>query len=269
MAPCRASDALAPSLVPAGGGVQSFRLQGANFLRNSIIRWNGIPVAEGWQGFVSMQALDAAIPPAYLASGGEFQVSVETPAPGGGTSAALTFRISTFALDCGAPSATVDAGRSTTYSILLTPQYGSFDAPVSFVCDGLPKGSSATFSPPNMTPGAGTANVTLSVRTTAPAGSTAAMLTASGPMPPIVAGLAVFGLLAVLGGSVGRSRPLARGRWVTACALLALWLIASSCGAGGSGGHAGDGTPPGTYQISARATAGSLDVTLPLTLVVR
>ena len=262
-------DALAPSLVSAGGGVQSFRLQGEGFLRNSIIRWNGIPVAEGWQGFVSMQALDAAIPPAYLASGGEFQVSVETPAPGGGTSAALTFRISTFALDCGAPSATVDAGRSTTYSILLTPQYGSFDAPVSFVCDGLPKGSSATFSPPNMTPGAGTANVTLSVRTTAPAGSTAAMLTASGPMPPIVAGLAVFGLLAVLGGSVGRSRPLARGRWVTACALLALWLIASSCGAGGSGGHAGDGTPPGTYQISARATAGSLDVTLPLTLVVR
>lgn len=260
-------DAISPAVIPGGGSVTSFRLLGAGFLRNSIVKWNGAALHAGWEGFVSMQALDMAIPSAYLATGGEYQVSIENPSPGGGVSGSLPFRITTFTLSCGASAATVDAGGSASYPILLSPSLGPFDAPVSFICDGLPRGCAATFSPANPTPGDAAVTVSLTVRTTGPSDlATASSLARPGLFPPFLALLAAIGAL-TLGPKRGfwTRRSKAR-RWLAACALLSLWFFNSSCGSGGS---SVDRTPAGTYRITVRAVAGTLDVNTPLTLVVR
>ena len=91
-------DALSPAVVPGGGSVTSFRILGAGFLHNSVIKRNGAARHSGLKGFVSMQALDVALPYGNLAAGGEFQVLVENPAPGGGVSDPLIFRIATIML---------------------------------------------------------------------------------------------------------------------------------------------------------------------------
>ncbi|HSQ79016.1 MAG TPA: SBBP repeat-containing protein, partial [Candidatus Bathyarchaeia archaeon] len=89
---------------PAGtaGGSADLRLLGSDFVVSSRARWNGEILPSGYTG---PGALLATIPAADLATGGEFEVSVVNPAPEGGVSATLTYRIATFALSAPAPSA--------------------------------------------------------------------------------------------------------------------------------------------------------------------
>jgi hypothetical protein len=266
--PVPALDTLSPDTLPAGGNWGRFRLQGSNFLRCSIIHWNGTVLSGGRDGsYLSSSELDTGVPSADLASGGEFQVTVENPEPGGGISAPLLFRIATFQLSTSAASATVDAGQSATYTLLLTPQYGSFDATVTFTCEGLPEGCSASFSPASTIPGGAPRNVVLTLRTSASSASLAAV--ATGLTGYI---LSALGLLLVAASFFCRPRrsssspPSGHGHWLTAGALALLLLFMATCAAGGSGGA---GVPQGTYAFTAKGTAWKLSVAVPLTLVVR
>ncbi len=92
---------VAPNLVPAlasmtvtamavGSPGFNLRVGGANFINGSVVRWNG---ADRATTFISSAVLQAAIPATDLAAVGTAAVTVFTPAPGGGVSAALTFRI--------------------------------------------------------------------------------------------------------------------------------------------------------------------------------
>ncbi len=82
------------SLSPArgfiGGGDFTLTVNGSGFALPSIVRWNG---AARPTTFVSSSQLRAAIPASDSATAGTAQVSVFTPAPGGGVSAALPFTI--------------------------------------------------------------------------------------------------------------------------------------------------------------------------------
>ena len=87
----------APSLsslspVNVGGGPDGFVLtvSGRNFVSNSIVQWNG---TNRTTSFVSSTELQATIPAADIATPGTAEVTVINPAPGGGTSNALTFTI--------------------------------------------------------------------------------------------------------------------------------------------------------------------------------
>jgi len=266
-------DSLSPASAIAGSSLPGFRLLGSNFLRSSIIRWNGAALSAGWDGYVSSGALDAGIPLADLAAGGEFQVAVENPAPAGGTTASLVFRIATVSLSASTASLTVNAGQQAVFPLLLTPMYGSFDAPVALSCEGLPEHSTASFSPATPTPGSTPLNIVLTVTTKAPSMSAAAgALGPAGSLPPAL-GL----LLLIAAALLARSRPLASprhsktGRWVTAGVLAFVMLITASCGTGGDGSQDPHGprTPAGTYQITVRADSGSLSVAMPVTLIVR
>jgi hypothetical protein len=63
---------------------------GSGFVSASTVRWNG---SSRTTTFVSATQLTAAIPASDLAAAGTAQVTVFTPAPGGGTSSARSFTV--------------------------------------------------------------------------------------------------------------------------------------------------------------------------------
>src|SRR5204863_22557 len=65
-------------------------VNGSGFANSSLVRWNG---ATRTTTFVSGTQLQASISASDVAAAGVVQVSVLTPAPGGGTSGDLTFTI--------------------------------------------------------------------------------------------------------------------------------------------------------------------------------
>jgi hypothetical protein len=83
---------LAPSTVAAGGPALTLTLTGSGFLSGSVVRWNGADLATV---YASDTQLTATIPAANRASAGAASVTVFNASPGGGTSNALTFTVTT------------------------------------------------------------------------------------------------------------------------------------------------------------------------------
>ncbi|MDB5742946.1 MAG: Kelch domain protein [Polaromonas sp.] len=81
---------LAPTSATAGGAGLTLTVNGSNFVAGSQVRWNG---TNRTTTFVSATRLTAAIPAADTAAPGTAQVTVFTPGPGGGTSAAQVFTV--------------------------------------------------------------------------------------------------------------------------------------------------------------------------------
>jgi hypothetical protein len=81
---------LSPSSAPAGSRELSLSVFGANFLSNSVIRWDG---SARTTTYVNSSKLTTSIAPSYLSSVGEVSITVFNPAPGGGTSNSALFRI--------------------------------------------------------------------------------------------------------------------------------------------------------------------------------
>src|SRR5947207_2575728 len=74
---------LSPSSATAGTAPFTLAVKGGNFIPSSVVQWNG--AARGTT-FVSGTELHAAISSVDVAAAGTSQVTVVTPAPGGGTS---------------------------------------------------------------------------------------------------------------------------------------------------------------------------------------
>jgi uncharacterized protein (TIGR03437 family) len=81
---------LNPANANAGGAAFTLTVNGTNFVNNSVVRWNG---ADRATNFVSVTQLAAQISAADIANPGTATVTIFTPAPGGGTSNALSFAI--------------------------------------------------------------------------------------------------------------------------------------------------------------------------------
>ncbi len=90
--PSPTAKSIAPSSVTAGGPDFEAVLDGSGFNASSVAEWNGIPLATadltGGQIVVLIPAQDTA-------SATSAQITVTNPAPGGGTSAQLTFTVNT------------------------------------------------------------------------------------------------------------------------------------------------------------------------------
>src|SRR2546427_1474363 len=82
--------ALSPSSATAGGAGFTLTVSGANFVAPAVVRWNG---SDRTTTFVSSTELRAAISAGDITTAGTTQITVFTPLPGGGTSGALTFTI--------------------------------------------------------------------------------------------------------------------------------------------------------------------------------
>jgi hypothetical protein len=85
--PSLASGSLNPSSATAGGAGFTLTITGSNFVSASVVQWNGSPRTTT---YVSSTSLQAAIGASDIATTGSVSITVVTPAPGGGTSNALT-----------------------------------------------------------------------------------------------------------------------------------------------------------------------------------
>jgi hypothetical protein len=88
--PAPSVTSLSPTSATAGGTSFNLTVNGSNFISSSVVQWNG---SARTTAFVSASQLTAAIPAADIAAAGNNAVTVMNPAPGGGTSSALTFPV--------------------------------------------------------------------------------------------------------------------------------------------------------------------------------
>ncbi|HZJ46426.1 MAG TPA: IPT/TIG domain-containing protein [Pyrinomonadaceae bacterium] len=168
---------LSPAQVVGGSGAFELTLNGTNFVSASEVKWNGSPRTTT---FVNSNTLKAQITAADVATSGSVPVTVVNPSPGGGTSPAVNFTItstnpvpvlssltpgnasaggSAFTLTVGGSSFTVDskvrwngADRATTFvnATQLTAQINAADITTS---------GTASVTVFNPAPGGGTSNV--------------------------------------------------------------------------------------------------------------
>jgi glucose/arabinose dehydrogenase len=94
--PAPALTSLTPNAVIAGDPGFTLTVNGSGFVFGSVVRWNGVDRATTR---ISDSQLKAFIPPSEITAAGSAQVTVFTPAPGGGTSAPLTININPTFLD--------------------------------------------------------------------------------------------------------------------------------------------------------------------------
>jgi subtilisin family serine protease len=108
---------LSPGSLPAGSGAFTLTVNGTGFVSSSVVRWNASPRVTT---FVSATQLRAAITAADLAAAGSNQVTVVSPAPGGGTSAAAIFTAAP-PISLTISSTTVAAGAPVTATLTGAP----------------------------------------------------------------------------------------------------------------------------------------------------
>ncbi len=83
---------LIPAVGPVGGPAFILRVVGSNFVLSSVVRWNG---SDRPTVFLGSGLLNAQIAAGDITATGTAAITVFNPAPGGGTSNAVTFSIST------------------------------------------------------------------------------------------------------------------------------------------------------------------------------
>jgi photosystem II stability/assembly factor-like uncharacterized protein len=88
--PIPAITALSPASAKSGGAAFTLTLSGTRFVSSSKIRWNGTALTTT---FVSATKLTAVVPAADVDKVATASVTVSNPAPGGGTSTAVNFRV--------------------------------------------------------------------------------------------------------------------------------------------------------------------------------
>jgi hypothetical protein len=197
-------------------------------------------------------------------------VTISDSGAGTPQTVALTGRGTDFRVTSSNKTATVKAGATATYSVAVASVGGTFANAVKLSCSGAPANTTCSLSPGSVTPGSNSATATLTVSTT---GTSAALAMPGSPAShsayAVWMQVQVFGLFGMmLAGSKRRARKLP--------ALIALLLLAgamsfmSAC-AGGTGiaPQTQTGTTPGTYTITVSGTSGSLEHSVPLTLIVQ
>jgi hypothetical protein len=81
-------DGLSPASAVVGGPGFTLTVTGTNFVRSSVVRWNGVDRATT---YVSATQLTAVIPATDILTAGTARVTVFNPPPGGGTSNSVNF----------------------------------------------------------------------------------------------------------------------------------------------------------------------------------
>jgi len=89
--PVPAITSLSPSSVAPGSSAFTLTVNGTNFVSGAVVRWNGLDRATT---YVNTTQLTAAILAGDIATAGTGVITVFNPAPGGGSSSALSFTIS-------------------------------------------------------------------------------------------------------------------------------------------------------------------------------
>ena len=134
--PAPAISATDPTHTRANAGPLKLQVIGIGFSTFSMVRWNG---ADRPTRLISTTRLEASISASDLLAEGTAQVSVHTPAPGGGTSSAIAFTID--------PPATLTVSASTvapgsSVTVTLTHGFGGSSDWLSLARTDAPDASS-------------------------------------------------------------------------------------------------------------------------------
>ncbi len=164
---------ISPSSAVAGTSGFTLTVTGSNFIPSSVINWNGSPLATT---YVSVTQLTAAVPASLIASAGSANVTVTSPAPGGGTSGSKTFTIAAPALSSVSVSPTsVVYGMPVTGTVKLTGPALSGGVSVALTS----RNTSAATIPASVTVAAGQTSATFAVTTKSVLASTSVTITAA------------------------------------------------------------------------------------------
>jgi len=242
--PLPAISGISPAFTNAGGNVFTLTVNGSGFIASSTVYWGTSALTTT---FVSATQLTAQAPAADIATAGTVAITVQTPAPGGGTSNAWQFEVDTASTGTGptltSTTETVAAGSTASYPVTVPTSVTS----VSVTCLNLPTGATCSYSP--------TTNlVSIATSSTTPKGTyqiivvfTETVTTTSFLLPILLLPLGFI-----------RRNLAARGIWLTAClglVLLATAALSIGCGGGGSGSS----TPPSTQQVT---SSGAVTLTI-------
>jgi hypothetical protein len=231
---------LSPAHVSAGGAAFTLNVTGTGFVKGSTVYWGSTALTTTYS---SASNLSAVVTAAGIANAGTTAVTVQTPAPGGGTSKTLQFEVDSAGSGSTAPTltaitATVTAGSPASWTVSLPSTVQS--ATVS--CLNLPAGASCSYASEVLTIATtsatpkGTYQITVVFTETVSGAATSWIL-----LPILLLPLVFL-----------RKRLLAHGAWVTACLGLILLACATFCvtGCGGGGNtSSGGGSGPQTHQV--------------------
>jgi len=216
---------ITPAIADAGGAAFTITINGSGFLPASTVYWSTTALTTQ---FVSSSQLTATVTAADIATPGATAITVQTPAPGGGTSDVLQFEVDSSSGTATAPSVpsavvTVTAGSTATYSI-------SFPAAVTnatATCLNLPAGAICSYS-------FATGTLTVSTSSTTPSGTYQVTVVFDESVASTSSAFIVLPIL-LLPLFFLRRKLAAHGMWsaVSLC-LIVLAATAFSAGCGGS-----------------------------------
>jgi uncharacterized repeat protein (TIGR01451 family) len=161
-------------------------------------------------------------------------------------------------------NASVVAGGTATYVFTVNTAGGGLGG-INFSCSSLPPGTACTFN--NQGESQSTAQVTLSLSTTANTSSALPLIRGTAPLYVALL-LPFFGFVGLV--QLSRSRKKSKKSWLRLAAWLGglvLLLALAGCGGGNSGGTGNGGTPRGSYTFTVTATASNVPPTTATTTV--
>jgi len=178
------------------------------------------------------------------------------------TPAAVNVTVSDFLLAPPASQIVLVRGGSTSFNVVLTPKYGSFDQAVTIACGNVPAGLTCNLANGSVTPGAQGTTATVTLTASASAG----LRTNRGPLFAFwLGGLPVFGILFT--GKLKRNR---RGVLILLALLVFLIVGMMGCGGAGSSSVTQSPTPSSTStSVTLTATSGGLQHSSTVTVVIQ
>jgi len=232
---------ISPATATAGSAAFPLTVTGANFTSASTVLWGATSLTTQ---YVSATVLTASVPASLVATAGTYSVTVQTPAPGGGTSNAYTFEIdtagSTTPPTFSTVTVTVTAGTPASYPVTLPSTATS----VSVTCLNLPAYATCSYT-------ASTGTLTVNTTASTPAGTYVVTAVFSETLPGAASSIILLPLFLVP--FAGKRKRRKAGILLLALAGLAIAVTAAG-GCGGGGGSSSGYTQPTTHSVTSSGT---------------
>lgn len=243
-----------PANATAGTSGAQVSVIGSSFTLSSTVMVNGTARPTN---YVSQTQLLAQLTASDVANAGSMKITVSDPVIG--QSAAASYGIADFMPTIDNAKLSVSKATSASATLTVNPTGGSYNAPVTFSCSGLPSGMSCSFSPATVTPLLNAAKTTVTI------GYTKTSANRPGLVP--IFAMVSFGCFGIL--LIGGTRRKTLRIVLLGAALVIGAMLQVGCG-GSAGNSLSHGIPPKTgntttyYMVHVTATSGSVSHDTPV-----